>query len=241
MKSLFFRSFAIVVIMVATLASCSEFDYEDVGAIQYEEKQYSLTDFDRVEMGDAFIVQIEYGNYFSITARGDRRNISDLVVKKSGNTLIVRYDEPGNRKHETYIDIVMPSIVSADMSGATNSVITGFQSLASFSVFLSGASVAQIDVTTSNFDLNLSGASVMDLRGATESLAAEISGASSLKAFNFQAANANLNVSGSSAGKIKVSSQLKAIVTGASSVVYRGNPTVESDVSGASSVIKDLE
>jgi hypothetical protein len=241
MKPRFLKEFATLFAIAVLISGCSEFDYEDVGAIQYEEKQFALTDFDRLEVSDALIIRIEQGNYFGVSARGDRRNISDLSVSKSGNTLVVRFDEPGNRKHETYIDIVMPVVVSANLSGATNTVIAGFTSLESLSTSLSGASVAQLDIKANQLVVNLSGASVMDLRGTADQVTAEISGASSLKAFGCQVTLANLTVTGASASKVRVTDLLKATVTGASSVIYRGNPTIESNVTGASSIIKDVD
>lgn len=237
MKTILLKTIFLIGTLAATLTACH--DYEDGGPIQYEEKSFSIADFDRLEIGDAFIIRVEQGNYFSINVRGDRRNIDDLEVLKSGNTLIVRFDEYENRRHETYIDITMPTIEAVVFSGASNSVITGFRDLETFTFSLSGASISQADLQAVNLIVNLSGASIMDLRGDAIDLKAEISGASSLKAYNFPVQTADVRVSGASAGKITVHDALHAIVSGSSSVRYRGNPLVDSDVSGASSLQRD--
>lgn len=237
MKTRIYKSFLLITALAVGVTSCLE--YEDEGPLQYQEESFSITDFDRLEMGDAFIVRVEQGNYSSIKVRGDRRNLDDLDVRKSGNTLIVRYDDYENRHHETFIDIVMPTLTSAHFSGTCNSVITGFDDLSSFTLQLSGASLSQVDATIEDFVLNLSGASIAELRGEAISIEAELSGASSLKAFSFPVQSAYLLVSGASVCKLTVGSTLNAIVTGASTVRYRGNPTITSEVSGASSLQKD--
>src|SRR5690348_6443819 len=99
---------ATIVAMATSLTSCYT---EDPGPLQQSEKNFDLTDFDRLEMGDAFVVRVEQGNFYTVSARGDERNLDDLVVKKEGSTLIIRFDDNHNRNHQTFIDITMPSIL----------------------------------------------------------------------------------------------------------------------------------
>lgn len=237
MKTNIFKTLLVIITLSIAMTGCEQ--YEDDGSLQYQEENFTISDFEHIEIGDAFVIRVEQGNYFSVQVRGDRRNISDLDIRKSGNTLIVRYDEYENRQYETYIDIVMPTLAAATFSGATQSVITGFEELENFRLSLSGASVTQTDLVTANLNIILSGASVADLRGASSNLTAEVSGASTLKAFSLPVQSAEVKVSGASVGKVTVANHLHAIATGASTVLYRGNPVVESDASGGSSIHND--
>jgi hypothetical protein len=231
-KSVF--SFAVIAVSLFVFSSCQE--TEDPGPLQEVEKEYDVIDFDRVEIGDAFDVTIEEGNYFEITVRGDRRNLDDLIIRKEGETLVARYDNYRNRRHDTYITITMPLLMSANLSGATDSRISGFYGVDNFDLYLSGASECQLDVETNNLDIILSGASILNVRGEGQNLKAQISGASDLRAFNFPVREADINVSGASDARVTVADDLHAIATGASMVVYRGNPSVSADASGESSV-----
>lgn len=229
-----FFAYTVILFSALTFTSC---DYsEDPGPLQEVEEEFNETDFDRVEIGDALHIDVEQGNYFEITVRGDRRNVNDLEVYKEGSTLIIRFDEWENRRHETYVTITMPTIVGANFSGATNSRISGFDELTKFDFYLSGASVSQLDVVAGEFNTVISGASVATLRGSASLLEAEVSGASVLKGFNFPVVTADILATGASHGSLTVADQLHAVASGASSVTYRGNPTVTSDVSGSSSV-----
>jgi hypothetical protein len=212
---------------------------EDPGPLQEIEREYAVHDFERLEIGDALHIDVEQGNYFEISVRGDRRNVDDLEVYKEGTTLVVRFDESGNRRHDTYITITMPDLRSANFSGASDSRISGFYELETLDIILSGASVSQLDIETTDLDLILSGASTLTLRGSGQNLNAELSGASLLRAFDFPVALANLYVSGASNGRVAVSEFLHASASGASTILYRGNATVDADVSDTSMVRKD--
>jgi hypothetical protein len=210
---------------------------EDPGPIQYTERQFSIVDFDRVEMGEEFHVQI--GDFFQVSAAGDRRNIEDLIVEKEGNTLVIRYCTFRERRHETDITVTMPELYAVNFSCASESRVSGFRGMDRFDVYLSGASVCQLDVESSHVSAVLSGASYLNLRGTGEELEADISGSSAFKAFGFPVLRADLVFSGASDGKVTVSDHLDVVATGASHLVYRGEPTVVSEISDSSSIHHD--
>src|SRR5688572_18925708 len=149
----------LIFISAAVFSSCC--DLEDPGPIQEVERNYATTDFDRLELGSAFNIEVEYGNYFDISVRGDRRNVDDLIVRKEGTTLVIRFDDQRDRRHETYIIIKMPVLRSANLSGASDSRISGFDDLQRLDIYLSEASVCNLDVAVTDLDVVLSGASYM--------------------------------------------------------------------------------
>lgn len=227
---------ALMAAIPLVLSSCYT---EDPGDLRPMNKSYDLDDFDRLEMGDAFVIRVEKGNFFSISARGDERNINDLQVRKEGSTLVIRFDKSRNRKHDTYIDITMPELKEVNFSGASNSIVTGFADDGVFKISLSGASVSQVELDGEVADLSLSGASTLTLTGSASELSAGVSGASVLRAFNFPVDEAYVNASGASNARVTVSDKLNVVASGASSVTYRGAPAVTSNVSGGSTVHQD--
>jgi hypothetical protein len=228
------------VLFLALTGIISSCEREDPGPLQDAERDYHETDFDRLEMGNAFRVTVEESSIYSVHVRGDRRNLDDLDVHKSGSTLVIRFDKDGNRKHDTYIDITMPTLRAANFSGASVPIIKGFNEPEdALDLFLSGATKAQLDATYNSVRAVLSGASELIMTGDGDALDVELSGASILKAFNFPVRTANVNVTGASSGQVRVSEELNAVASGSSSVVYRGEPVVNADTSGNSSVEKD--
>jgi hypothetical protein len=217
----------------------TSFDEEDPGPLQDKEKDYSLIDFDRLEMGSDFHISVEQSNIYSIHVEGDRRNLDDLEVYKEGSTLVIKYEDNANRKHNTYITIKMPELNGVNFSGASVSTIKGFESDHDLDFILSGASDCQIDAGYRELNVDISGASRLRLYGLGDSIEGKVSGASTLSAFDYPVREATLDASGASNVKVTVSDQLEVVASGGSSVIYRGNPSVSSNISGGSTVQKD--
>lgn len=208
---------------------------EDPGPRQETERTYSLVDFDRLEMGSGFQIDVEQGNYFSISVRGDRRNINDLIVEKQGSTLVIRYSNFRERRHDTFIEITMPELHALNFSGGSDSHVYDFHEVEEMDVNLSGGSMCQLDVEATNVSTVLSGGSFLSMRGSATTLAADVSGASALRAFHFPVEQADIQMSGASDVEVTVNQDLAIKATGASHLVYRGSPVVTADVSDSSS------
>ncbi|MBX2965679.1 MAG: DUF2807 domain-containing protein [Cyclobacteriaceae bacterium] len=220
------------------LTSCNT---EDPGPLQYGERIFSVSQFNRLEMGSAFIVQVRQGAEFLVEASGDVRNLDDLAVVKSGSTLTVYYDQHrhANRKHLTTLYITMPELEGVNFSGASISDIQGFETNEQLSVTLSGASTCKLYPGFNDVKVNLSGASKLNVYGIGTNLQAKVSGASELRAREFHTEDASLDVSGASSARVSVSNRLDVIVSGASSVLYTGNPEVYPTVTGGSTLRKE--
>lgn len=218
------------------LLSC---ETEDHGPVQRADKEFSVVDFDRLEIGSALDVTVEQSNVYSIKVTGDRRNIDDLEVYKTGNTLIIEFDENVNRIHQTHITITMPRLEGVNFSEASTSTVDGFESDEDLDMYISGASVCQLNAGYREINLSLSGGSNLVLTGLGDEINADISGASVLTAFDYPVREAYVDLSGASNAKVTVTDELTAVAEGASSLIYRGNPSVTSQTSGGSAVIKE--
>jgi hypothetical protein len=223
-------------LLAFNLLSC---ECEDPGPVQRTEKDFDILDFDRLEIASALDVRVEQSNIYSIEVTGDRRNVDDLDVYKSGSTLIIKFDDNSNRNHETFITITMPHLEGANFSAASSSHVNGFESDEDLDLHLSGASVCQVNAGYREVNVTLSGASNLLMSGLGDEINAEISGASVLVAFDYPVREADVNASGASSGKVTVTDELTAVAASASSIIYRGNPSVTTAISGGSAVIKD--
>ena len=230
------QNLALIALISFLLTGCF---VEDPGPRQETERQYTIVDFDRLEMGSGLHIDVEYSSFFSVTASGDRRNIDDLIVKKEGTTLVIRYSNHHERRHDTFIKITTPVLNAVNFSGGSESRVSGFTAVEAFNVFLSGGSVCQLDVDASMLTTVLSGASYLNVRGSGDVLDADISGASALKAFSFPVSDATVHLSGASDARVTATDHLYVTATGASHLVYRGNAVLSSEVSGASSVSQE--
>ena len=236
-RKVFFLPFIALAFIVS---SC--FNEEDPGPLQSQEKDYSVLDFDRLEIGDALHVTVEQATLFGVNIRGDRRNIDDLEVRRVGNTLKINFREakrPDYRQYSTYVTISMPVIHGATFSGAVASKISGFNGDEDIDLLLSGASKCQADVEAAQLKVGLSGASELNISGTASRLDAVVSGASEFRGFDLEVAHAMVDASGASKISVMATEQLKASASGASDIRYRGTPVVNVSSSGASSITQD--
>lgn len=208
---------------------------EDPGFIQNGTQSFAVSDFNRLALGSGFDIKVQQGNYFEVVARGDQRNLRDLRANVESGILKIDYVNNTNRKHQTYITIVVPSLRGINFSGGSYSSVSGFDET-KLDVHLSGASFCQLDANASDLVLTLSGASSLQLIGTGVSIDANLSGASVLQAFDFPHAASKVIATGASSAKIKVSTNLIANASGASVIIYRGNPSVDAYTSGGGSV-----
>jgi hypothetical protein len=219
------------------LTSCLR---EDPGVLESGQKEFLVANFNGLEMGNAFVIDVREGNEFKVLATGDVRNLEDLKVYKSGSTLNIEYRNRRIRKHQTYISIIMPKLVNINFSGASDAVISGFGNTAHTEIELSGASKAEIDMQSQNFSIELSGASNLTVSGnSTSNCKIELSDASKFNGFSLPATYIEVDASGASTAYVYAIEQLDVTASGASSVFYRGNPSVSADLSGASCLKRD--
>ncbi len=210
---------------------------------QTSDVSINLKDFDKLQIGSAFVIDVIKAPQFSIKAKGHKENLDELESYVKDGELRIKYKGDTWRKNKNgavYLYITMPELQGVTFSGATKSTIEGFSVKGTFKLSLSGASESKINLKAENMDISLSGASNVSISGGKVSkMVAELSGASELYAYDCEAENTKIKTSGASSAKIAVSSSLNADATGASSIRYKGNPNVNSDSSGASRISKD--
>lgn len=229
----------VFVLMILTLTSCGILQ-QTVDPKDEKQKTFDVKDFDRLDMGNAYDIEVVQSTSFSIKAAGDSRDIDDLLVVERNGTLNISYRNNWRiRRYRMNIEIEMPTLKKVDFSGASTSSIKGFDNLSDLEIDLSGASKAVFLINAKNYDINLSGASDLELEGKSQKIYAELSGASKLEAFSIDVETASLNLSGASSGRVNVSQQLKVRASGASKVRYRGTAKVDSELSGSSKIEKE--
>ncbi|RIV18468.1 DUF2807 domain-containing protein [Fibrisoma montanum] len=230
-QPLFFH-LAVLALFALFFVSC-----EDSGPYEETTQTYSVSGFDRLDMGSAFRITVRPGTTFAVEARGNRSDVNDLVVAVRNGTLTAQYDNyRRNRRHDMFITITMPTLRAVSFSGASRSTISGFPNVNSLDINLTGASKADVAVTATRLTTSLSGASALTVNGSSGVLIGDVSGASKLNAYDLLTDAAELEVSGASNAQIRVKEALTVTASGASKVRYRGTPRVNSKVSGASSV-----
>jgi hypothetical protein len=230
-----------------------------IGSGNLETRDFDYSDFTRLEVGNAFRVEVNPSESFSISITLDDNMFDYLYVSKSGETLKIRL-KSGYRysNHTAIAEVAMPEIQRLELSGATSGTVEGFSSIRDFTAEISGASSLDIAfMTTGGVDFglsgasrlagnivaggdarfNLSGASSIALSGSADDLNADASGASHLELDDFTVRNANIEFSGASNGTVNMDGTLNVDLSGASHLYYIGEVILgDIDISGGSSI-----
>jgi hypothetical protein len=199
-----------------------------------------IEDFTRVDVSHAFEVEITQGEQYAVSLTVDENVIDHLDVTKVGDTLKIGLQPMlistmGDVTMEA--TITMPELKGVEFSGATDGTVNGFESDDRLDVKLSGASSLSGDIVAGDVDVEASGASDVMLDGSGRDLNIDASGASTVDMEMFPVADARVHLSGASKAMVDVSGSLDVDASGASTLYYRGDPTMRSvDTSGASSV-----
>jgi hypothetical protein len=236
-----------VVLVVLMIGGCAPLP--DVGEILSEvsitgsgiavTQEFDLSGFDQVEVSGAFFAEITRGDSFDVVVRVDEKLEEHLRVQVVGSTLEVGWTPNlsilGTATRE--VEITMPELARVELSGATQGTISGFESNVDLSVEVSGASKLNGDIRAGDANFEVSGASTVDLSGSGGALVLNASGASTADLSDFVVNDADVEATGASTARVNASGRLDAEASGASHVVYLGNPTLGTvDSSGASTI-----
>lgn len=186
------------------------------GNIQTEKR--NVSEFKAVDVGGAFVVEITAQKDYALEVEADDNLLQFIKTEFDGETLRIETDRKISSSNPVKIRISAPDIENLQLSGASK--------------------VSIVNLNNESLNVGSSGASKITCEGKTNNLIVDMSGASKFEGENLNAENVSVDASGASKAVVSVKNDLKADLSGASKVVYFGNPAnIEKTTSGASSVV----
>jgi hypothetical protein len=232
--------FLSLVVVVLLLAGCTvPFTTQITGAGPVVTKEYDLARFTAVAASSAFQVEITQSATYSVAVTVNENLVESLDVSVSGDTLRIGLKPGvGLRGAATMkAKVTMPELSGLNLSGATRTTVTGFNSNLALNGEVSGASTLRGDLACGNANFDVSGASKVELQGSAYDLKVKASGASTADLGSFTSRDTAVDASGASRVTVAASGSLVVEASGASTVRYVGEPTkLKENTSGASTV-----
>ncbi|MFM1913409.1 MAG: hypothetical protein RIR51_1252 [Bacteroidota bacterium] len=219
-----------------------------IAAFGQSKKEFKLKDFDSIEAGFAFEVHIHKKSEFSVTALANAEDLTYVKAYLKGNILVLEDGRKSNwnwfnrgNRGKVVINVGMPELKNAEISGAVNAEIYGFTNQDFMNLEASGASKIIVDnLEVNKFNLDASGASNVKISGSAYKFNIDCSGASNIKAKEFKVRDCDADASGASNITIYPTNSLIAEATGASNIYYVGTPVHLETESHAASNIKKI-
>lgn len=219
------------------LAACIEHRPKD-----YHEKEFGLSDFTGVELGDALRVEIIQAEEFKVIAKGEGEDVSDLELRIENGVLMGHYRKSRKNRKGTMVQVFLPKLKRASMHSATSTSLKGFNSEEdSLEVSVSAASDLTMESNWKFLDVQVSGASKATIKGTINEVRSGVAGDSELEALGMEATICFIEVNGKSKAGVKVLEELKGEVNGKSELSYAGSPLrVQVKVDGDSKMVQEL-
>lgn len=179
-----------------------------------------VADFKGIDVGGAYEIEVvaqkqEQG----IELEGDDNILPLVKTEVKNGTLHVWSDEPFNVKNAVRLKIAAADVQAMNISGACK--------------------VNVQNIKTDRFELNVSGASDVIMQGETTSLKIDSNGASKVDSEKLTTRAANVTTNGAGTTRVYVSEEMTANASGASTIIYSGDPkVVNKKDSGASKITK---
>ena len=235
MKKLF-PVFFVFAICCTLIVSCSK---EPIDPIV---RSFSNAGFTKIDAGDQHRFSITSGTSFSIVARGEERDINDLLVQNAGDLLKIEYNRyKPNRKRVTFT-ITMPSLEGVMLAGQSQATISGFSETIPVTLNMSGQAACWIHINAPKFFAQASGQSKIEfLGGSSTGLETNASGQSEILAYGLMpVVTATAIATGQSTIKLKVGNSLNADASGQSRIYYQGNPPIKNIIqTGSARIIQE--
>jgi hypothetical protein len=230
----------LIIGLLATVmfSSCIDLVSERGNGVRVKET-FTVDDFDRIEVGGAFIVKLSQENSNEIVVETDENLFDYLRVGVKGNTLEIDSERRLDSRDGIIIAIPVKEISRLSCSGASEVSTTQPLQSGKLDIDLSGAGKLDLQIDAEEISLNVSGATLVYLEGAAQRLNVDMSGAGSLEAAELEVEDCFAQLSGLGKILVNVSGTLDADVSGLGVVEYVGEPeSVKGDVSGVGNISK---
>ena len=220
------------------LASCKKIKPSKI--IITEQRYYET--FTELDVSDAFEVDVTYSDSDNKVSVEANQNLQSKIVTDITNGKLTIKLKPNIRIKSSAtlkVHIIVPELTKIKASGASRVEFLNELNTNSLNLDLSRASSLKGNLNLNSCNFDLSGASNVELTGNINTAIIELSGASSIGNYNCNIDTLSIDLSGASSGSLTVNEIINIDASGASSLNYKGNGTINTiELTGASSINK---
>jgi hypothetical protein len=186
-------------------------------------------------------VYITQGNTHSIRIEAESNLLPYIETKIDGDDLQVRVKKGYNIKptKDVNVYVTMQEVRELAASGSGGFYSRNKLKTDKLELAVSGSADADLDVTSQQLEVGVSGASNVKLKGGAAKAEYSISGKADIQAFDLQAEDVEIAISGSGNANVNAQKTLDISVSGMGNIKYKGNPTIKQSVSGMGKIAKE--
>ena len=186
-----------------------DWDFGDRDRSNDVSQTYDFADFDRIEIGGIYELDVEVGGDFAIELTGHPDDMARVEIESDNGELVLDQKKRGGNKRRwrhrgVQVEITMPELAAIDISGVVDGDVSG--------------------ISADEFEARLSGVGDLDLEGSCTTFVVRVSGVGDLDARDLECENVDIRVSGIGDASVYASEAVDASVSGIGSVSVYGSP-----------------
>lgn len=194
--------------------------------------------FSRISISGGYRIVLKQDSSLTIKITADDNLLKYIKTVSDGNKLRIYNKKNFCSSGQIAVIIGVRNLEELKTSGAVNVEADGQINTKDIAFDLSGATKITLYLNAANVTTSGSGITELNLKGQATSHRIDLSGSGTINALDFVVGNCEIETSGIGESKVNVLNSLNVHSSGASSVKYKGNPSVTNDKSGVSSVEK---
>ncbi|MDZ7775238.1 MAG: head GIN domain-containing protein [Bacteroidales bacterium] len=176
--------------------------YTTASAQQVKE-QRSVNPFTQIMISGSVDISFTQGDETTVTVVADKKDISDIITRVKGNTLVVsrkgnsNFSLFGNSSNEANVLVTAPELIMVEIGGSGDfegeNTITG----PNFSLKINGSGDFESDMDVENMKVNIAGSGDSEFSGVTKTLDVAINGSGDVECEALRLGYLNIEIYGS--------------------------------------------
>lgn len=236
-------SFITILLISIICISCDKDSKSISGEGPIITKTLTLTEFTGIDLSIATDITITQGTSQQVTAIGHENIIDRLSTTVSNEFWDVKFTDGTYKDYELTINITIPNIDEAMISGVGAILIEGFENQGDLFLNISGSGAISLSTFDGceNLSIVISGdGSIIgrDDFSTIKNLNISISGAGDFEGYPIQPDNCSINISGVGNCNVYAKETLNINISGVGNINYKGDAVVTKNVSGVGNIVK---
>ena len=200
-------------------------------------QQRAVSNFSSLKVSSAIQVILTMADSESLYFEAEGEVLPRLKAEVMNGTLVIYADDCIHTSKEVRAYVNAKHLTQIGVSGAAGIRLTNALMAPKLSIESSGAGSMELELNVKKVDAGISGAGRIEIKGLTEVLWLDLSGAANFGARYLKAEEVKVRTTGASHARVTAMGRLKVNASGASKVIYSGEPR-DKDIftSGAATV-----
>ena len=213
---------------------CSSQTVQGSGDVVSEDRQVSA--FDEIQLKGTGNVILTKGDMQSLEIVTDDNILPLIETNVRNKKLIISYKKDNVKATTLDFLITVAKLKGVSISGSGD--INGKSRFVAdnFYADISGSGDISMELEVDRLESGITGSGSINLLGATKSHRASITGSGDIDAFDLDAKDVSVKISGSGDCKVTAAETLTAKISGSGDIYYKGQPQVNTSISGSGSI-----